>query len=96
MYASTTMFAMPPGMRGKMEQLADRMLAGMRQLNGFVSITFVMNEETNEYGGFATWESKEDAKVAMDRTGSQLDEALADIVIGPLRRKLFEVYEPTV
>ena len=87
------MFTMPPGMREKMEQLADRMLAGMKQMKGFVSITFVMDEEGNEYGGFAVWESKEDAKAAMVQTGSQLDEALAGIVIGPLRRKLFEVYE---
>ena len=93
MYVATTMFTTPPGMREKMEQLADRMLAGMKQMKGFVSITFVMDEEDNEYGGFAMWESKEDAKAAMVQTGSQLDEALAGIVIGPLRRKLFEVYE---
>ena len=93
MYVATTMFTTPPGMREKMEQLADRMLVGMKQMKGFVSITFVMDEEDNEYGGFAMWESKEDAKAAMVQTGSQLDEALAGIVIGPLRRKLFEVYE---
>lgn len=96
MYAATTMFTVPRGMREKMEQLADRMLVGMKQMKGFVSITFVMDEEANEYGGFALWESKEDAEAAMNQTGSQLDEALAGIVIGPLRRKLFEVYEPTV
>ena len=93
MYASTTMFTVSPGMRERMEQLADRMLVGMKQMKGFVSITFVMDEETNEYGGFAMWESKEDAKAAMDQTGPQLNEALVGIVIGPLRRKLFEVYE---
>ena len=93
MYVATTMFTVPPGMREKMEQLADRMLVGMKQMKGFVSITFVMDEETNEYGGFALWESKEDAEAAMSQTGSKLDEALAGIVIGPLRRKLFEVYE---
>jgi heme-degrading monooxygenase HmoA len=96
MYASTTMFTLPPGMREKMEQLADRMLVGMRQMNGFVSMTFVRDEETNEYGGFALWESKEDAEAAMSQTGTKLDEALEGIVVGPLRRKLFEVYEPTV
>lgn len=96
MYASMTMFTVPPGMREKMEQLADRMLVGMRQMNGFVSMTFVRDEETNEYGGFALWESKEDAEAAMSQTGTKLDEALEGIVVGPLRRKLFEVYEPTV
>ncbi len=93
MYVATTMFTVPPGMREKMERLADRMVVGMKQMKGFVSITFVMDEETNEYGGFALWESKEDAEAAMNQTGFKLDEALAGIVIGPLRRKLFEVYE---
>lgn len=94
MYASTTMFSMPSGMRKKMEQLADQMLTGMRQMPGFVSITFVMDEEANEYGGIAIWKTKEDAKAALERTGSELKKALADTVIGPLRRKLFDVYEP--
>lgn len=84
---------MPSGMRKKMEELADKMLVGMREMPGFVSITFVMDEETNEYGGIALWETKEDAKAAMNQTGPQLEQALADSVIGPLRRKLFEVYE---
>lgn len=93
MYVAQTMFTVPPGMREKMEQLGDRMLVGMRQMKGFVSVTFVMDEEANEYGGFALYESKEDAEAAMSQTGPKLDEALAGIVIGPLRRKLFEVYE---
>lgn len=93
MYASTTMFTMPPGAREQMERLAERMLAGMKQMKGFVSITFVRNEETNEYGGFALWKTEENAKAAMKQTGAKLEEALAGTAIGPLQRKLFEVYE---
>ena len=96
MYVATTTFTMPPGSRPEMEALADRMLVGMRQMPGFVSISFVIDEEANEYGGFALWETKENAKAAMEQTGSQLDEALAGKVIGPLRRTLYEVYEPQV
>ena len=96
MYASTTMFNMPPGARPKMEELSDKMVVGMRQMPGFVSMTFVMDEENNEYGGLALWETKEDAEAAMKQTGAKLDEALAGKVIGPLRRGLYEVYEPQV
>ena len=94
MYASMTMFTMPPGAREKMEQLAEQMLGGMKQMKGFVSITFVMNEETNEYGGVALWQSKEDAEAAMKQTGVKLEEALAGKTIGPMQRKIFDVYEP--
>ena len=96
MYAATTMFNMPPGARPKMEELADKMVVGMRQMPGFVSITFVIDEEANEYGGMALWETKENAEAAMEKTGAQLDEALAGKTIGPLRRTLYEVYEPSV
>jgi heme-degrading monooxygenase HmoA len=93
MYAGMTMFTMPPGVREKMENLADQMLVGMKQMKGFVSITFLLDEETNEYGGIALWETKEDAEAAMAQTGAKLEEVLAGSVIGPLRRNLYEVYE---
>lgn len=93
MYASMTMFTMPPGMRKKMEQLADGMLVAMRQMQGFVSATFVMNEQANEYGGFMLWETRENAEAAMRKTGPKLEEALSGAAIGPLDRRLFEVYE---
>lgn len=94
MHASTTMFTMPRGMRKQMEELADRMLATMKSLPGFVSITFVMNEETNEFGGFALWKTQQEAEAAMEQTGAKLEQALAGKTVGPLRRSLFEVYEP--
>lgn len=94
MYAAKTMFTMPPGVRPQMEGLADKMLPMMSQMPGFVSVTFVMDEETNEYGGIAFWESKESAQAAMEQTGAKLDEALAGSVIGPLRRAVYEVYDP--
>ena len=95
MYASTTTFTMPPGARPKMEELADKMVVAMRQMPGFVSITFIMGDAANEYGGFALWETKENAVAAMEQTGTKLDEALAGKVIGPLKRGLYEVYEPS-
>jgi len=77
-----------------MEQLADRMLPMMRGMPGFVGITFLVNEETNEYGGIALWGTKENAEAAMEQTGAKLDEALTGSVIGEIRRSLYEVYEP--
>ena len=95
MYAAKTMFTMPPGARPQMEQLADKMLPMMAQMPGFVSVTFMIDEGSNEYGGMALWETKENAEAAMRTTGAKLDEALAGSVIGPLRRAIYEVYEPS-
>ena len=96
MYAGMTMFNMPPGMRPEMEQLADKMLPMMEQMPGFVSVSFVVNEKTNEYGGIALWETKENAEVGMRMTGPKLNEALAGKAIGPIRQTVYEVYESQV
>ncbi|MFC2079565.1 antibiotic biosynthesis monooxygenase family protein [Candidatus Bipolaricaulota bacterium] len=96
MYAGTTMFTMPPGSRPEMEQLADQMLPMMKQMPGFVSISFVVNEETNEYGGIALWETKEDAETATSQTAPKMDEAVGNVAIGPIRRAIYEVYEPQI
>lgn len=93
MYVGKTMFTMPPGKRPEMEQLADRMLPMMKQMPGYVSIMFVVNEETNEYGGIALWETKENAEAAMSRTAPKMDEAVGGLAIGPIRRDVYEVYE---
>ena len=91
-----TLFTMPPGARSQMQDLAGKMLLGMRQMPGFVSLICLLDDEGNEYGGVALWETRENAQAAMKQTGAKLDEVLAGKVIGPLRRKLFEVYEPDV
>lgn len=78
------------------EQLADQMKLGMRQLKGFVSVTFFLNVETNVYGGFALWETKEDAMAAMELTGPKLKEALEGVVIGDIEREMFDIYEPSI
>lgn len=93
MYVGTTMFTMPPGKRPEMEQLADRMLPMMKQMSGYVSIMFVVDEETNEYGGIALWETKEDAETASSQTTPKMDEAVGGIAIGPIRRSIYEVYD---
>lgn len=94
MYATMTMFTVKPGMLETVERLADQMAPGTRGLKGFKSITFFVDPEVDEFGAFALWESKEDAEAALAATDPQLQEALSDIVKGPLTRRLFEVYEP--
>lgn len=95
MYAAMTKFAVPPGMRPKMEQLADQMKLGMSQMKGFVSVTFFVNEAINVYGSFAMWETREDGMAAREITDPKLNEALEGILIGEIGRELFEVYEPS-
>jgi len=95
MYAAMTKFAVPPGMRPKMERLADQMKLEMSQMDGFVSVTFIVNEAISVYGGFGLWKTREDALAAREITDTKLKEALEGILIGEIGRELFEVYEPS-
>ena len=94
MYATMTMFTTKPGMRERVEKLVGEMAPGVRSSKGFRSITFFSDPEANAFGGFAVWESKEDAEAALAATGPRLQEALSGIVTGPPTRRVFEVYEP--
>jgi len=94
MYASMTLFTVQPGLRERMEKLGDKMVVSMGQIKGFKGLTCLMDLDTNEYGGIALWETKEDALASMDMTGTKLEEALSDVLIGSLSRRVFEVYEP--
>ncbi len=94
MYASMTLFTVKPGMRERMEKLGDQILVAMGQMKGFKGLTCLMDPDTNEYGGIALWDTKEDALASMNLTGPKLEEALSDVLIGSLNRRVFEVYEP--
>ncbi len=96
MYTTLTMFTTKPGMREIVEKLADGMFSTVSGMKGFKSVTFFADPETDEYGGFSLWESKEDADAAFTVTGPKLEEALNDIGTGPPTRRVFEVYEPKV
>ncbi len=94
MYAQLVMFTLGTGMRATAEKLADQFAPVLRTLKGFKSITFLGDETAGEYASLTIWESKEDAEAAAAATRLQLELALSDIAMGPLTRRLFEVYEP--
>jgi len=94
MYATMTTFAVKPEMREIAEKLADELIPGIRSLKGFKSITFFVDSKVDEYGGFALWESKEDAVAALAATGPRLIESLSGIAKEPPIRRMFRVYGP--
>ena len=48
-----TLFTVKPGMREKMEKLADEMAPNIRGMKGFKSITF-FKDQADEFGGLST------------------------------------------
>ena len=96
MYATLTLIPIKPGMREKIEKVADNQFVVLRALNGFKSTTFLVDPDGKDCGGLTVWDSKEDAEDAWATTGPQIQEAMSEIATGPPVRRVFEVYEPKV
>lgn len=67
--------------------------AGLRQVPGFVDVTFFADYATNEYGSLAIWANKEAAENAFAGFNAKLVGALEGRLVGELRHPLFEVLE---
>ena len=96
MYATLTLVPIKPGMREKIEKVADSLFGVVRGLNGFKSTTFLVDPVGKDCGGLTVWDSKEDAEAAWATTGPQIQEAMSEIATGPPVLRVLEVYEPKV
>ena len=94
MHARLAVLTVGPGMRSTMEKIADEMAAHYRALKGFQSVTFLGDNDTNQYGTVSLWETKEDAEAVDAALGPALREKAGDILKGPPEVRFFEVYEP--
>ena len=94
MYARFVMFTLGPGKRPFAEKMADQFNAAMKNLNGFKSATFLVDESTGEYGMLSLWETKADAESAANALAAGFQQALQGHVQGPPTQRTLEVYEP--
>jgi heme-degrading monooxygenase HmoA len=90
MYARFSVVSLGPGMRSKMEDLADHLEPVFRARPGFRSVSFLMDEAAGDYGSFSLWETREDAETA----SAAISPRVAELFQGMLTPWVFEVYEP--
>jgi hypothetical protein len=83
---------MGPGMRSVAEKMCRQREPVFKSHKGLKSVTFVGDGASGEYGGFSTWERKEDADAHLALTRPNLQEALKDMVKEPPTTKVFEVF----
>jgi len=94
MYASLFTLKTALGKRTEAEGLADKMYPVLKGMKGLKSVVYFGNPDTNEYGSFYTWETKEDLEAGINSIQPELQELLGPIAIEPPVRKIYEVYEP--
>lgn len=93
-YVTIGKLNLAPGLRPVAEGIADQGVAGVAQQPGFVSVTFFLNEERNEYGAFSVWESKEAADAANTVLTPMFEQAFGAHLQGGIESIVYEVYEP--
>jgi heme-degrading monooxygenase HmoA len=95
MYACLTTIRLSAGMRASMEQRADRSAPLYRDMQGFRSVTYLIDETTNEYGSFSVWDSRADAEAAGATTRARMTQSVSASAQEPPVSRVFEIYEPT-
>ncbi len=96
MYASLTTFKTMPGKRAEAVEVASKAYPVIKGMKGFKSVVYFGDPDTNEYGAFYTWETKEDLEAAYDLIKPKLQEMLGPLVVEPPVRKVYEVVEPEI
>ena len=76
-----------------LEDIANRWLAAVSTLPGFIDVKFLAEHSTNEIGYISYWESMEQALNVEDKIGDQLPKALSKIIAGAPTIRYFEIYE---
>ena len=94
MYARILTLELGPNMRAAGMNLAERWLAGVATLPGFVDAHFFGDEDTGEYGVFSLWQTREDAERAGEHRPESVEEELLRQLKKPAQLRIFEVYEP--
>ena len=94
MYASLTVFKTAPGKRAEAEGLAGKVYPVISVMNGFKSVVYFGDSDSNEYGALYTWETKGDLDTAYNSIQPKLQEMLGPLAIEPPVRKVYEVFEP--
>jgi len=93
MYAIWTLFTLGPGMRETADTMGEKWIPILRAMPGFVSGTFLRDEEAGEYGAMTLWESRAAAESALAETERPFQEEVAHIAQGPPTRTLLAVWQ---
>jgi heme-degrading monooxygenase HmoA len=93
-YVTIGTLKLGPGQRAFAEGIADQGVSGMQQMPGFVSVTFFLDEQANEYGAYSVWESREQAESADKALTPQFEQSFGDQLQGHIQTHIYEIYVP--
>ncbi len=94
MYMRTSLAALKPGMGDAWRRMVDGYDPVIRQLPGFVAVTYYCDDEAGLAGSLSVWQSKEAAEAAAARIDDKTHEITASMYHGTPTVQVLQVYEP--
>jgi heme-degrading monooxygenase HmoA len=94
MYARVFSFQSVPEKRKAIEAMANDLYAFTKSLDGFVSATYMVSDDEQEYSSVTLWESKEAAVEAGESMRKKSASVLEAVVTAPPKLVINEVYDP--
>lgn len=93
MFIRLVNFRVDPDKKVDMLNIADEMMAEIKERKGCMDCNFIMKDDSGEYGLVVFWESQEDADASVKVIGPKYLPKINDIAKEPATVKLYEVYE---
>lgn len=94
MYMRMSMATLKPGQGGAWRRMVDGYDPLMRQMPGFVTVTYYCDDEAGQAGSLSVWQSKQAAEAAALRMDDKTHEIMATLYQGVPTVQVLQVYEP--
>jgi heme-degrading monooxygenase HmoA len=92
-YLVLGLLKLKPGSRPTAEQIADQGAPALARQPGFERVVFFVDEASNDYGAVSFWDSREAAEQVNSAVTPQFEQALGDLLVGPIESRIYEIYE---
>ena len=93
MYMRMSLAALKPGMGDAWRRMVDGYDPLIRQIPGFIAVTYYCDDEVGLAGSLSVWQSKEAAEVAATRIDDKTHEIMS-MYQGTPTVQVLQVYEP--
>lgn len=95
MYARLVILKSSPENRSAIESMADELAGFTAGLEGYIQVTYLVNDDDTSYASLSVWQTREQAEAAGAAVMAQFGEQMASFSTVPPVIEVYEVYDPS-
>ena len=95
MYARLVKLKSTPENRSAIEAMANDLAGFTAGLDGYIQVTYLVNDDETSYASLSVWQTREQADAAGAAVMAQFGEQMASFSTAPPEMEVYEVYEPS-